>query len=111
MPYPLQRSVTSTTPTIPSPLPPKTLEENQEREATLISENAAWQGQYREAVRENDVLMGLLEQKAWELRKKEQRIIELVNVIQEKDVILDRIPGGKKRRMDLFDDPHSDFED
>ena len=28
MPYPLQRSVTSTTPTIPSPLPPKTLEES-----------------------------------------------------------------------------------
>jgi len=111
MPYPLQRSVTSTTPTIPSPLRPKTLEENQEREATLISENAAWQGQYREAVRENDVLMGLLEQKAWELRKKEQKIIELVNVIQEKDAILDRILGGKKRRMNLFDGPHSDFED
>jgi len=111
MPYPLQRSVTSTTPTIPSPLPPKTLEESQEREAMLIRENAAWQGQYQEAVRENDVLMGLLEQKAWELREKEQKIIELVNVIQEKDAILDQIPGGKKRRMDLFDDPHSDFED
>jgi len=81
MPYPPQRSVTSTTPTIPSPLPPKTLEESQEREATLISENAAWQGQYREVVRESDALMGLLEQKAWELRKKEQKIIELVNVI------------------------------
>jgi len=111
MPYPLQRPVTSTTPTIPSPLPPKTLEKSREREAMLIRESAAWQGQYREAVHENDALMSLLEQKTWELRKKEQKIIELVNVIQEKDAILDRIPGGKMRRMDLFDDPHSDFED
>jgi len=46
MPYPLQRSVTSTTLTIPSPLPPKTLEESQERKAMLILESAAWQGQY-----------------------------------------------------------------
>ena len=82
MPYPLQRFVTSTMPTIHSPLPPKTLEESQEREAILIRENVTSQGQYREAVRENDVLMSLLEQKVWELRKKEQKIIELVNVIQ-----------------------------
>jgi len=38
-------------------------------------------------------------------------MIERDSLLQEKDAIIDQMPGGKKRRMDLFDGPHSDFED
>ena len=100
--YPLQRFVTSTTPTIPLPLPPKTQEESQEREAMLIRVNAAWQEKYQEVVRENDVIMGLLEQRTWELHKKEHKIIELVSVIQEKDAVLNQDPTRRKKQRAFF---------
>ena len=71
MPCPLQRFVTATIPTIPLPLPPKTIEESQKRMTELTYENVVLVGKYKEKERENDTLMSLLEQQTWEILEKD----------------------------------------
>ncbi|KEH29701.1 hypothetical protein MTR_4g048680 [Medicago truncatula] len=65
-------------------------------------------GEYKKKDRDYDTVMGLLEEEVWEGRK---IIVKMRKSIEVKDAILDRVPGSKKRRMDLFDGPYSDFVD
>lgn len=111
MPYTLPRFLSSTIPEIPLPLPPHTMKEYQGRLADEEREKFMWKGEYQKRDQEYDTLTGLLEQEAWESHKKDKIIAKLKDSIKEKDAALDQIPGRKKRRLDLFDGPHSDFED
>ncbi|AES70065.1 hypothetical protein MTR_3g047220 [Medicago truncatula] len=84
MPYPRQRIATSTVPEM----------------------------KYRKKEQEYDTLKNLLDQQILANRQEKEENAKLRAVLQKKEDFLDRIcPGRKKRRMDLCDGPHSDFED
>ncbi|AES76253.1 uncharacterized protein [Medicago truncatula] len=111
MPYTLPRFLSSTVPEIPLPLLPQTKEEYQERLAEAEREIHMWKRECQKKDKDYETVMGLLEQEAYDSRQKDVIIAKLNERIKEKDAALDRIPGRKKKRMDLFDGPHSDFED
>lgn len=67
--------------------------------------------EYQKKDQEYEAVMALLEQEAYDSHKKDVIIAQLKKSIKEKDAALDQIPGRKKKRMDLFDGPHSDFEE
>jgi len=110
MPHTLPRFLSSTIPELPLPLPPHTMEEYHGRLADAKRGEFMWKGEYLKKDREYDTVMGLLEQEVGEGRKKDKIIAKLRKSIEEKDAALDRIPGRKKR-MDLFDGPHSNYEE
>jgi hypothetical protein len=111
MRYKLPRFLSAITPAPPLPVTFDTEKEYQKRITELTEENASLREEYKEAVRENECVMNLLEQNTWELRKKNEEIAKLNDLIREKNAALDRVPGMKKKRMDFFDGAHSDFEE
>jgi len=111
MPYKLPRFLSAITPVSPLPMTFDTEKEYQNRITELTHESAMWKGKYQVAERENDTLGGQIEQQDRTNLKLRKQMIGRDSLLQEKDAIIDQIPGGKKRRMDLFDDPHPDFED
>lgn len=113
MPYTVPRLVSATIPSSSLPLPSKTLGEHQERLADKDREIATWKRKYDEA-------MLMMEDKNEEIRKQEsvilklgQQMIERDDLLQEKDRLLKKHITKKQRMdsMDLFDGPHSDFEE
>jgi hypothetical protein len=111
MPYPRQRLVSSTIPTIPLPLPPESLEGYQKELDIERREKSVVEGMLRKKEHDYELVMDLLEKENWENRQKDIEIAKLKNIIMEKNAILKRILGSKKRRMDLFAEPHQDFEE
>jgi len=111
MPYPMLRPLTSTTPAVPSPLPSKTIEDYQRRLHEANLESDAWKMKYETSERDNDTIMGILEQTTWELKEKERENVELKDLLKRKDAIIDRMPGSRRRRMDFFAGTHSDSEE
>jgi len=93
IPYPMLRPLTSATPAVPPPLPSKTLEDYQHRLHEANLESDAWKAKYQTSERENDTIMGILEQTTWELKEKKQENVELKDLLKRKDAIIDRIPG------------------
>ncbi|KEH15713.1 transmembrane protein, putative [Medicago truncatula] len=111
MPYKISRFVSAITPAPPLPMTFDTEKEYQERLAEAEREIHRWKREYQKKDQDYETVMGLLEQEAYDSRQKDVIIAKLNERIKEKYAALDRIPGRKKRRMDLFDGPHSDFED
>lgn len=110
MPYPQQRLTTSTIPTMPLPLPPKTQEESQEREAVLILENATLKRKYDEAMLKMETMSGKIEQQEHELLEQKEQIAKKDAQIQAQSVTLAQFIS-KKERMDFFTGAHPDFEE
>jgi hypothetical protein len=113
MPYTVPRLVSTTTPPSSLPLPYKTIGEHQERLADKDRAVATWKRKYDEA-------MLMVEERDEEIRKQNneilklgQQMIERDDLLQEKDRLLKKNTTKKQRMdsMDLFDGPHSDFED
>lgn len=112
MSYPRQRIVTSTVPAIPLPLPPESLEGYQKQLDIERREKSMWEMKYRKKEQEYDTLKNLLDQQILANRQEKEENTKLRAALQKKEDFLDRVcPGRKKRRMDLCDGPHSDFED
>ncbi|KEH22416.1 transmembrane protein, putative [Medicago truncatula] len=111
MPYKISRFVSAITPAPPLPMTFDTEKEYQERLAEVEREVHRWKREYQKKDQEYEAVMVLLEQEAYDSHKKDMVIAQLRKSIKEKDAALDQIPGRKKKRMDLFDRPHSDFED
>ncbi|AES86519.1 hypothetical protein MTR_4g009470 [Medicago truncatula] len=112
MSYPRQRIVTSTVPAIPLPLPPESLEGYQKQLDIERREKSIWEMKYRKKEQEYDTLKNLLDQQILANRQEKEENTKLRAALQKKEDFLDRVcPGRKKRRMDLCDGPHSDFED
>ncbi|KEH17056.1 hypothetical protein MTR_0048s0010 [Medicago truncatula] len=112
MPYPRQRIVTSTVLAIPLPSPPESLEGYQKQLDIERREKSMWEMKYRKKEQEYDTLKNLLDQQFRANHQEKEENIRLRAALQEKEDFLDKVcPGRKKRRMDLFDGPHSDFED
>jgi len=102
MPYKLPRFLSVITPAPPLPMTLETEKEYQKRITELTEENASLRVEYQEAVRENECVMNMLEQNTWELRKKNEEIARLNDIIKEKNAALDRVPGMRKKRRDFF---------
>ena len=102
MPYKLPRFLSAITPAPPLPMTFETEREYQKRIIELTDENASLRGEYQEAVRENECVMNLLEQNTGELRKKNEEIARLNDIIKEKNAALDQVPGMRKKRRDFF---------
>ncbi|KEH19911.1 transmembrane protein, putative [Medicago truncatula] len=111
MPYKISRFVSAITPAPPLPMTFDTEKEYQERLAEAEREIHRWKREYQKKDHDYETVMGLLEQEAYDSRQKDVIIAKLNERTKEKDAALDRIPGRKKRRMDLFDGPHPDFEE
>jgi len=111
LPYTLPRLLSSTTPEIPLPLPPHTMEEYRCRLHKANLESGAWQVKYQTSERVNDTIMGILEQTTWKLQEKERENAELKDLLKRKDAIIDRMPGSRRRCMDFFAYAPSDFEE
>jgi hypothetical protein len=111
MPYTIQRYLTSTNSEVPLPLLPKTKEEYQERLHASNREKSVLERMLRKKEQDYEVVMDLLEKKNRESHQRGIEIAPLEAIIKEIDAILDRIPGNKKRRMDLFVEPDPDFEE
>ncbi|XP_039687231.1 uncharacterized protein [Medicago truncatula] len=111
MPYKISRFVSAITPAPPLPMTFDTEKEYQERLVEAELEVQKWKGEYQKKDQEYEAVMALLEQEAYDSHKKDVIIAQLKKSIKEKDAALDQIPGRKKKRMDLFDGPHSDFEE
>ena len=109
-PYPLLRSLTSTNPTMPFPLPPESMEEYRARLTESEHESATWKRKYNEAMLEMETMSGQLEQKDCEIFKQRRQMIERDELLLVKDKLLDRY-ANKKKRMDLFSGAHSDSDD
>ena len=109
MPYPLLRSLTSNTATIPSPLTPKSMEEYRARLTESENEGATWKRKYNEAMLEMETMSGRLEQQDREILKKRRQMIERDELLLVKDRLLDRY--ANKKRMDFFSGAHSDSDD
>jgi predicted transcriptional regulator len=107
MPYPLPWFVTSTTPALPLPLPPRTQEEYQVQLTESNRASATWKRKYDEAMRKMETMSGEIEQ-----HKHESRTIVAQNILlQEKYAILDQVPRRRKKRMDFFASAHSDSDE
>jgi hypothetical protein len=102
MPYKLTRFLSTITPAPPLPMTFETEKEYQKRISELTEENASLRVEYQEAVRENECVMDLLEQKDWDIQKKNEEIVKLNDLLREKDAILDWVPGQKKKQMAFF---------
>jgi len=55
--------------------------------------------------------MGILEQTSWKVREEEWKNAKLKDLLKRKDVIIDRMPGSRRRRMDFFAGTRSDSEE
>ncbi|KEH33018.1 transmembrane protein, putative [Medicago truncatula] len=112
MPYKISRFVSAITPAPPLPMTFDTEKECQEKIAELTRESYMWERKYRKKEQEYDTLKNLLDQQIQANRQEKEENIRLRAALQKKEDFLDKVcPGRKKRRMDLFDGPHSDFED
>jgi len=111
MPYTLPRLLTLTTLEIPLPLLPQTKEDYQRLLHEANRESASWKVKYQTSERENDTIMGILEQKTWELKEKVGENAELKDLLKRKDVIIDRMPESRRRSMDFFAGAPSDSEE
>jgi len=109
-PYPLLRSSTSTTPTIPFPLPPETMEEYRARLTESEHESAIWKRKYHEVELLILTMSGQLERKNHQLLKQRRQMIERDELLLVKDRLLDRY-ANKQKRMDFFSGAHSDYDD
>ena len=76
MPYPLLRSLASTNPTMPSPLPPESMEEYRARLTESEHESATWKRKYSEAMLEIETMSGRLAQQDREILKQRRQMIE-----------------------------------
>jgi len=74
-------------------------------------ESAAWKVKYQTSERENDIVMGILEQTSWKLLEEERKNVELRDLLKRKDAIIERIPESRRRRMDFFAGAPSDSEE
>jgi hypothetical protein len=99
MPYKLTRFLSATTPATPMPMTLETEREYQKKIAELMEENARVTEEYKEVVRENECVMGLLEQKDWDISELKK---EIVRLNEEKEAIIGQIPGHKKKRSAFF---------
>ena len=111
IPYALPRLLSSTTPEIPLPLPPSTMEEYRGRLHKANLESVAWRLKYQTSEREKDTIMGILEQTSWQLQEKERENAELKDLLRRKDAIIDRMPGSRRRRREFFAGATSDSEE
>jgi len=89
MPYPLLRSLASTTPTMPSPLPPESMEEYRARLTESEHESATWKRRYDETMLQVETMSGQLEQKDCEILKQRRQMIERGELLLVKDRLLD----------------------
>jgi hypothetical protein len=53
--------------------------------------------------------MDLLEKETWAKHQQKIENDKLKNIIKEQRAMLEKTSGSKKRRMDLFAEPHPDF--
>jgi len=74
-------------------------------------ESAGWKVKYQTSERENDNIMGMLEQTSWKLQEKERENAELKDLLKRKDAIIDRMPGSRRRRREFFVGATSDSEE
>jgi hypothetical protein len=109
MPYPIPRYLSAVVPEIPLPLLPKTQKEYQERLHASNREKATLEWMLRKKEHDYEVVMDLLEKKNWESHQKSLEIAELKKTIKEKNAILEKVSGSKKRRMDMFAGAHPNF--
>jgi len=110
MPYPLLRSLTSTTPTIPFSLPPETMEEYRAWLTESERENATWKRKYHGVELLIETMSRQLEQKDHQLIKQRRQMIERDELLLVKNRLLDWY-ASKKKCMDLFAGAHSDSDD
>ena len=110
MPYPLLRSLASTNPTMPSTLPPESMEEYRVRLTESERESATWKRKYNEAMLEMETMNGQLEQKDSEILKQRRQMIERDELLLVKDRLLDQY-ANKKKRTDFFSGTQSDSDD
>jgi len=66
---------------------------------------------YQTSERENDTIMGILEQTTWELKEKVRENAELKDLLKRKDAIIDRMPGSRRSRREFFASARSDSEE
>jgi hypothetical protein len=109
MPYPRQRYVSATTPAIPMPLPPESLEGYQKQLDFERREKAAVEGKLRKKGQDYEIVLDILEKENWANHQLKVENAELKRIIKEKNAILERVSGSKKRRMDMFAGAHPDF--
>jgi chromosome segregation ATPase len=64
-----------------------------------MEENTRMTEEYKEAVRENECVMGLLERKDRDISELKK---EIVRLNEEKEAIIGQIPGQKKKRSAFF---------
>ena len=102
IPYPTLRPLTSATLAVPSPLPSRTMEDYHCRLHEANLESDACKVKYQTSEGEKDTIMGILEQTTWEVKEKERKNVELKDLLKRKDVIIDRTPESRRRRMDFF---------
>lgn len=71
-----------------------------------------WEMKYHKKEQECDTARNLFDQQIRAIREERDENARLRAALQRNEDLLDKVyPGRKKRRMDLFDGPHSDFED
>jgi hypothetical protein len=115
MPYTVPRIVSATTPPSSSSLslPCKTMGEHQERLVDKDRAVATWKKKYDEAMLMVEDRDEEIKKQKSEILKLGQQMIERDDLLQEKDRLLKKHTTKKQRMdsVDLFDGPHSDFED
>jgi len=89
MPYPLLRSLTSTTPTIRFSLPPETMEEYRARLTETKCESPTRKRKYHEAELLIETMSGQLEQKDHQLIKQRREMIERDELLLVQNRLLD----------------------
>ena len=78
------------------------MEDYQRRLHEANLENDAWKVKYQTLERENDTIMGILEQTTWELKEKERENVELKDLLKRKDAIIDWMPRSRRRCRNFF---------
>ena len=110
MPYPLLRPLASTSPSMPSPLPPESMEGYRARLTESEHESATWKRKYSEAMLETKTMSGRLAQQDREILKQRRQMIKREELLLVKDMLLDQY-ANKKKRMDFFSGTQFDSDD
>jgi len=74
-------------------------------------ESSTWKEKCQKKERENDTIMGILEQTTWELKEKERENAKLKDLLKRKDTIIDRMLGSRRRLREFFAGATSDSEE
>ena len=111
MPYPLQRSPSTSTFSSSLPITFETREEFMDQLTKAQFESATWKRKYQTSECEKDTIMGILEQTSWQLQEKERENAELKDLLRRKDAIIDQMPGSRRRRREFFASATSDSEE